>query len=200
MFMRIQFILILAFGAYLCASCQQISTSPTVTPQLDPDIEEYVVYTALLESRFAGDDIGQILFIDQTDVSSESLLERDLAAFQESTPLEGKLINSFIELSKQPYPLEPDLDFGLEYLLFTQEEVVELRSQDEASGWTLLYDKYPNAYGFVYLSRVGFNADFSQALVFMSTFHYERLMEGEYYLMIKQDGRWVIEASYGFQS
>ena len=133
MFMRIRFILILAFGAYLCASCQQISTSPTVMPQLDPDIEEYAVYTALLENRFAGDDIGQILFIDQTKVA-KSLLARDLAAFQESTPLEGELINSFKERNQQPYPLEPDLDFGLEYQLLTQEEVDELRSQDEASG------------------------------------------------------------------
>jgi len=195
MYTSIRFILILALGASLCVSCQ---LNPT--PQPDPDVEEYAVYNNLLESRFAGANIGQILFINQTDVSSKALLERDLAAFQESTPLEGELINSFKERNQQPYPLKSDLDFGMDYQLLTQEEVDELRSQDEASGWTLLYDKYPNAYGFVYLSRVGFNADFSQALVFMSTFHYERLMEGGYYLMIRQDGRWIIEAEYGFQS
>jgi len=207
---RVGLILTLAFCAYLCVSCLQgLTPSPasptlmsesTATPLPDPDIEEYVVYNALLESKFAGANISQILFSDKTDVSSKALLERDLAAFQESTPLEGKLINSFTERNQQPYPLEPALDFGLDYQLLTQEEIDELRSQDEASGWTLLYDKYPNAYGFVYLSRVGFNADFTQALVYMSTYHYERLMEGDYYLMIKQDGRWVIKASYGFQS
>jgi len=200
MFMRIRFILILALGVYLCASCQQISTPPTVMPQLNPEIEEYAVYNALLESKFASTDISQILFIDQTDTVSKGLIEQDLTAFQKSTPLEGELINSFMERNQKSYPLKPDLDFGLEYQLLTQEEVDELRSQDKASGWTLLYDKYPNAYGFVHLSPVGFNADFSQALVFMGTYHYDRLLEGGYYLMIRQNGSWIIEAEYGFQS
>ncbi|MFC2042699.1 hypothetical protein ACFLUA_00920 [Chloroflexota bacterium] len=195
-----RFILILTLGTCLCASCQQISTPHTAAPQLDPDVEEYVVYNALLESKFAGADISQILFVDQTDVNNKALLEQDLAAFQGSTPLEGELINSFIERNKKPYPLEPALDFGMDYQLLSQDEVDELRSQDEASGWILLYEKFPNSYGFVYLSRVGFSADFSQALVYMSTYHYERLMEGGYYLMIRQDDRWVVEASYEWQS
>ena len=192
-----RFILILTIAACMCASCQQNSAA---LPQIDPDLEEYVVYNALLESKFASDNISQVLFIDHTRVNNQVLLEQDLASFQADTPLERELINSFKERNQQPYPLEPILDFGVEYQLLTQEEVDELRPLDEASGWKLLYEKYPNSYGFVYLSRVGFNADFSQALVFMGTFHYERLMEGGYYLMIKQDGRWVIEASYGFQS
>jgi len=210
MYASVRFILILAFGVCLCAACQQnpIPTpasstpviEPTATPLPDPDIEEYAVYNALLEAEFKGDDIDQILIIDHTQVSSAKLIEQNLAEFQEYVPLSPEMIASFKERNNQSYLINPVLDFGVKYQLLTQEEVDELRSEDEASGWTLLYDKYPNAYGFVYLSRVGFNADFSQALVFMSTFHYERLMEGEYYLMIKQDGRWVIEASYGFQS
>ena len=195
MYKGTRFILILALGAYLCASCQQ---NPTPLP--DPDIEEYAVYNDLLESRFAGSDIGQVLFIDQTDTVSKGLIEQDLTAFQKSTPLDGELINSFVERNQESYPLKPDLDFGLDYQLLSQEEVDELRAQDEASGWTLLYDKYPNAYGFVHLSPVGFNADFSQALVFMGTYHYDRALEGGYYLMIRQDGHWIIEAEYGFQS
>ena len=102
--------------------------------------------------------------------------------------------------NEESHPLEPTLEFGSDYQLLSQEEIDELRPLDEASGWMLFYEKYPNAFGFVYLSRVGFNADFSQALVFISTYHYDRLLEGEYYLMVRQDGRWVIEASYGFQS
>lgn len=206
-----RFILILALGASLCVSCQlnpassQANPTPiseaTATPLPDPDIEEYIVYNALLESRFAGSDIGQILFINQTHALGKGLIEQNLAIFQQGTPLDGELINSFVERNQESHPLEPDLDFGIDYQLLTQEEVDELRAQDEASGQSLLLDKYPNAhFGFVHLSPVGFNPDFSQALVFMGTYHYDRLMEGGYYLMIKQDGRWVIEASYGFQS
>jgi hypothetical protein len=184
---RIRLILILAFGAYLCASCQQISTPPpaiatpasesTATSQPDPDID-------------------QILIIDHTRVNNTALLESDLAEFQQNTPLALELVTSFQERNQQPYPLEPVLDFGVEYQLLTQEYVDELRHLDEASGWKLLYEKYPNSYGFVYLSRVGFNADFSQALVYMDSFHYEQPIQGGNYLMIKQNGRWVIESGY----
>jgi hypothetical protein len=84
--------------------------------------------------------------------------------------------------------------------LLTQEEVDELRPLDEASGWELLYEKYPNSYGFVYLSRVGFNADLSQALVYISASHYEWSIEGSYYLMTRNDGRWEVKNSYGWNS
>jgi len=168
----------------------------TDTPQADPDTEEYAVYNALLESEFKGDSIDQILIIDHTRVNKSELLEKDLSEFQENIPLAPELVASFKERNQQPYPLKPGLNFGLEYQLLTQEEVDELHPLDEASGWKLLYEKYPNSYGFVYLSRVGFNADFSQALVYISAYHYEQPIEGGYYLMTKQDGRWVVEIGY----
>lgn len=204
--MKAHFILILALGACLCTTCQQSATpSPasstplseyTATPQPDPDIEEYAVYNDLLEARFKGDELDQILIIDQTRVNNTKLMEQDLAAFQEHTPLAPELVTNFKERNQQPYPLKPVLDFGVKYRLLTQEEVDELRPLDEASGWELLYEKYPNSYGFVYLSRVGFNADFSQALIYTESFHYEQPLKGGYYLMVKQDGRWVVENGY----
>jgi hypothetical protein len=203
---RIQIILILAFGACLCASCQQnpihtpASSTPvgasTPKPQTDPDVEEYAVYNDLLEAQFKGDELDQILIIDQTRVNSTELIEQDLAAFQENAPLAPELAASFKDRNKQPYPLNPVLDFGVKYQLLTQEEVDELRPLDEASGWKLLYEKYPNSYGFVYLSRVGFNADFSEALIYTESFHYDQPIKGGYYLMVKQDGRWVVETGY----
>jgi hypothetical protein len=112
--------------------------------------------------------------------------------------LAPELVASLKERNQGSNQLVPVLDFGMEYQLWTQEEVDELRPLDEASGWKLFYEKYPNAYGFVYLSRVGFNADFSQALVYMESFHYDQPVQGRYYLMIRQDGHWVIESSYGW--
>jgi hypothetical protein len=181
------------------ATSTQVSES-TDTPQTDPDNEEYAVYNALLESNFKGDDINQILIIDHTQVNNPGLLEKDLTEFQENIPLAPELVASFKERNQQSYPLNPVLDFGLEYQLLTQEEVDELRPLDEASGWELLYEKYPNSYGFVYLSRVGFNADLSQALVYISASHYEWPIEGSYYLMTRNDGRWEVKNSYGWNS
>jgi hypothetical protein len=203
MYASVRFILILAFGAYLCASCQQspmpspASPTPviesTVTPLPDPDIEEYAVYNALLEAEFKGDGLNQVLIIDHTRVDKTKLMEQDLAAFQENTPLAQELVTNFKERNQQPYLLKPILDFGVKYQLLTQEEVDKLHPLDEARGWKLFYEKYPNSSGFVYLSRVGFNSDLTQALVYISVYRYEQPIRGSYNLMTKQDGRWVIE-------
>jgi hypothetical protein len=172
-----------------------IVTKPDPPPvsNLDPDIEEITVYNALLGSQFPGNNIDQILMIDHTRVNNTNLLERDLTDLQERYSLGTELIANFKERNQQPYPLKPVLDFGLAYQLLTQAEVDELRPLDEASGWQLFNEKYPNTIGFIYLSRVGFSADFSQALVYMSHYHYDQPLRGGYYLMTRQDGFWVIE-------
>jgi len=207
MHMRIRFILILVFSSCLCFSCQPspISTltnstpitESTATPLPDPDIEEYAVYNALLESEFSSDNIDQIMIVDQSRIESRKRLEEDLENFQRNTALSPELVASFIERNQQPHRLKPILEFRLEYQLLTQEEVDILRPLDEASGWKLFHEKYPKTSpAFVYLSRIGYNIDYSQALVYMSRFHYEQPIDGGYYFMVKQDGHWVIESSY----
>jgi len=221
MYLRVRLLLMLAISVLLCASCQAISTpfpttstpprdlpvtaSPasftptsefTPTPQPDPDIEEYVVLNALLEHEFKGSEIDLVLIIDHTRVNNPEHIEKDLADFQKNTPLAPELVASFMERNQKPYALKPVLEFGVDYQLLSQEEVDEMRPLDEASGWKFLEGKYPNSYGFVYLSRVGFNEDFSQALVYMSSFHYEQPIKGGYYLMTNKDGRWVIESGF----
>ena len=206
MYVRARFILILALGACLCASCQQSATpspaSPTptrlstATPQLDPDIEEYAVYAAILEGTFVREDTKQVLIMDHTQTQEPVVMEDFLADFQENTPLAPELVASFKERNQGPHPLEPVLDLEVEYQLLTQEEVDELHPQDEASGWKLFYEKYPDTVGFIHLSRVGFNADLSQALVYIAHYHYQQPLLGGYYLMTRQDGRWVVETGY----
>ena len=196
--------LVLAIGICLCAACQQSATPspasptptklPTATPQLDPDIEEYAVYAAILEGTFVREDTKQVLIMDHTRTQEPGLMEDFLADFQEKTFLAPELVTNFMERNQQSHPLEPILDLEVEYQLLTQEEVDELRILDEASGWKLFYEKFPDTVGFIYLSRVGFNADLSQALVCIAHYHYQQPLLGGYYLMTRQDGRWVIES------
>jgi len=148
-------------------------------------VEEYVVYNALLEERFAGGNISQVLIVDHTRVNRDNdpkLNEQDLVEFQDNFPVAPGLITNFMERNQQPYPLEPTLNFGVDYQLLTQEDVDELRPQDEASGWELFQELYPDSVGFIYLSRVGFSSDFSQALVYMEQYHYDQPIQGGYYL------------------
>ena len=147
----------------------------------------------MIESEFAGENIKQVLIVDQTRVEKPERLEGDLVEFQNSIPLPTELVASFKERNQQPHPIEPNLDLALEYQLLTQEQIDELRPQDEASGWKLFTEKYPDTAGFIYLSRTGFNDDLNQALVYFVWCRYEQPILGGYNLLRKQDGVWVVE-------
>ena len=121
--------LMLASLFLLSASCQHnpfySSESPvpvieyTSTPQSDPDIVEYAVYNDLLEARFKGDEIEQVLIIDHSRVGNNKLLERTLAEFQEDVPLAPEMVSSFMERNQQSFPIKPVLDFGVKYQLLS---------------------------------------------------------------------------------
>ena len=197
-----RYIFLLALCASLLASCQQIPIfSPaTTTPEIDPEVEEYAVYNALLEHRFSSGSTNQVLIMDHTRVNNPDLLERDLVSFQENFPVELGLIDNFKDRNQQPHPLEPTLEISLEYQLLSQGEVDELRPQDEASGWKLFYELYPETVGFLYLSRVGFSSDFNQALVYLEWYHYDQPIQGGYYLFTRQDGGWEFETGYQWET
>ncbi len=198
-------ILMLVIGASLCAACQPEATpsapnptatmQPTQAPALNRDTEEIAVYSALLKDSFRG-DIEQFLIVDQTRVASPGLMNQNLTEFQENKPLDQELLTNFLEVNQQPSTLSPDMDLGLEYQLMTQEEIDELAPLDEASGWQLFDEKYPKAVGFIYLSRVGFNADLSQALVYFEQYYYDQPIRGSYLLLTRQAGQWVVEYGY----
>jgi len=197
--------LMLVVAASLCAACQKEATpstpdqtatiQPTRAPALNRDIEEIAVYSALLKDSFKG-DIDQLLIVDHTRVPSSGLMNQNLAEFQENKPLDQELLTNFLELNQQPAALDPDMDLNLKYQLMTQEEIDELAPLDEESGWELFDEKYPKAVGFIYLSRVGFNADLSQALVYYDQYYYDQPILGGNIFLTRQDGQWVVEYGY----
>lgn len=168
------------------------SSEPTAAPKLEPDKEEYAVYTALIESTSVSENTKQVLIVDQTRDDRPEALYQFLADLQKSVPLEPELVASFKERNQQPLQIEPSLELGVKYQLLSQEQIDELYPQDEASGWKLFYQKYPDTVGFLYLSRAGFNADLSQALVCIARYHYVQPLLGGCYLLTRQDGGWMV--------
>jgi hypothetical protein len=198
---KARIILILVIYASLCAACRQAgpppTPQPTDAPRLNREVEEMAVYATLLTHSFKGDFIEQYLIVDHTRVNSLGLLEQDLENLQEYKPLKEGVMEDFLAVNEQPSALEPILDIDLQVQLLTQEEIDELRPLDEESGWQLYYEKFPNAVGFIYLSRVGFSPDLTQALVYYEEYHYDQPITGGYQVFNWQDGQWVAE--YGYQ-
>jgi hypothetical protein len=150
----------------------------------------------MLSDEFKSQYSEQLLFVDHTMVVSPGLLEQHLTDFQEITPLAPEMIASFKGRNWKSYPLEPQLEIEQDYQLLTQEYIDEFGEQDKASGWKLFDEKYPKTVGFIYLSRVGFDADFRQALVYFEQYRYDQPVQGGYYLLIRRDKGWEIENGF----
>ena len=60
-------------------------------------------------------------------------------------------------------------------------------------GWTLFYNRYPDAPGIITFSRVGFNEAIDQALCYVG-FQSQLLSGAGYYFLLKKvNGNWVVD-------
>jgi hypothetical protein len=57
----------------------------------------------------------------------------------------------------------------------------------------LLNSKFPGTHGYIIFSRVGFNNTLDQAVIYVGNVGGPLMGAGYYYLMGKQNGRWVMK-------
>ena len=156
----------------------------------DLDAEEVAVYAALL-----GNATGLLVIIDQT--------ETGVSGFPGALPTVDSLVSkmhdvapettaSFLDRNATAHPLRADMSLGAPYVLISQAELDGLFPGGEAD-WEVFRARYPNAGGYRNLSRVGFNADLTQALVYLGGMADYLAGEGDYYLMKKVNGVWTVD-------
>jgi hypothetical protein len=58
--------------------------------------------------------------------------------------------------------------------------------------WETFYKKYPNSNGMIDFTRVGFNADKSQAIVEFGHYYASLGANGSLVYLVKEDNKWVI--------
>jgi hypothetical protein len=85
------------------------------------------------------------------------------------------------------YPINPNINFRLPHTLITDAETDQIFSN---GGWKEFYRRYPTSRGIVFLSRVGFNNDTTQALLYFADEYTQDGGEGFLILLEKRDGEW----------
>ena len=88
--------------------------------------------------------------------------------------------------------LRPDMQVGNPYTLLSETARNQIFSQNQ-SGWDIFYYHYPQAPGLTTFSKVGFNANLDQALVYMGTQSNWTVGTGYYLLLKKVNGTWSID-------
>ena len=178
-----------------------------------PAASEYDVLSAYIDSEFAtrkgiqplepiGNGVAKIVIRNMTE-SDES--GRDLrmdgkgqpipwqetaSLLQNKAPtLTRKTLDAFREVNRQQAFLQRFFHSDFDYELVDE---TQLDSIFKAGDWFAFYKRFPGSPGIMAFSRVGFNEDGTQALLYASNTCGGLCGGGYYVLMEKHNGRWVI--------
>jgi hypothetical protein len=77
-------------------------------------------------------------------------------------------------------------------VLLSEDEIHDPMDPNSASWGDKLYEKY-NSKRILTLSKVGFNPDMNQALVYMGIYSIYDVGMGYYVLLVKENGNWKIQ-------
>ncbi|MFC2028360.1 hypothetical protein ACFLTX_00365 [Chloroflexota bacterium] len=183
----------------LCAcSSTAVPTSTTLpgvmTPTRDKAREEELVYDALLKELFSS-DLYVFMNMTQTDILGLADTETYLAVEKTLGDLTPGLMLDFKRRNESSHSLKTSMILEANYIVFSIEDMQEMFGENQ-NGWDIFYDRYPDAPGIISLSRVGFNQEMDQALVYLGIQSHWLAGSGTYYLMVSRNGSWIIQQSF----
>jgi hypothetical protein len=192
-------------GAQACdqsESAKVTAAQPCTSTPADSDAEETAIYAVLLGNT--GGKLPIIAEQTRTDADGVSNTAQTVAsATSGMTGVDPATISSFLAQNATAQSLRADMPLGTPYVLLSPTDPI----WNDPNFWTTLRTRYPNGLsipqggmGYETFSRVGFNANMDQALVYMGTYaqmiagtYVSFLEQGYYYLMKKVNGAWTID-------
>ncbi|HEY0322992.1 MAG TPA: hypothetical protein VGC66_18700 [Pyrinomonadaceae bacterium] len=200
----------IAFASLHHSAKSQPTLAAQSRPSLQIDDEEYAVYSALINDSLKDSDEDEkrkapgdrLLIIEKHPSLWEGFVDDESKNFFEelkknSSELEPETVNDLRVKSNEPSLLERKFAIDIKYALVGNEELEALFKEDVGGGWEAFHRKYPKSNGFLTLSRVGFNADKTQALVYKGWSCGGLCGGGAYILLRKKNGVWVVGQSVG---
>jgi hypothetical protein len=174
--------------------------------------EEAEVYAALLNDTSLGDQAQQvstreIVIQDETVTGDPSLIKTPeddqqgaiFEALQRDYPwAERETFDSFRASNEQSYSMmEHPFLKCIKSTLISRLEVEEYSRSKPGIWWASFYRNYRDATGFYTLSKVGFNREMNQALVYRAFACGDTCGHGSYVLLVKDGGVWRIKTQAG---
>jgi hypothetical protein len=169
------------------------------------EAEEAAVYAALVEQLSIADRGSLIVVQDQTvnahsfpmaaleDDPSERLFE----ALQLDFPFaEPTTLASFRANNEKSWPMANPFLLRTPIRLIGRQEVERFSTQESGIWWEAFYRDYRGAAGFLMLSKVGFNRELNQALVYSAFACGDTCGFGSFVFLVKEcGGRWRIRSA-----
>lgn len=164
-------------------------TTPTVSPQVEA--EEYLVYAALIKSLYADGPALQVVLNDHTNLSNIFSPERFTELGQGSPAIDLAAEADFQNRNLQDYPLQDHLNLTSKLILISNEVFHKIIGPGLNA--ELFYAAFPNAQGFLQLSRVGFNPARTQAIAYTAEWKGPINGTGYLYFLVKSNNQWTIQ-------
>ena len=155
--------------------------------------QEYEIYAALIDATYVhtNANIRLIVLLEHTDMAPAYHGRATLDYVKKHAPaVLPETLDDFESKNQESYPLEHAFDLTVEYVLIGDVEK-SAAFGGRTQGWIDFYAKYPRSQGITWLSRVGFNSDRNQALVYMANRRHTLMGSGEYLLLAKDQVQWL---------
>ncbi len=170
------------------------------------ELEEYAVYSALLNEMFVKDG-AKFLVISDYAMFQDKFGEQELSLNEKLQRKEkyypSVAEDTFIDFdakSTQSSKLKSNFNLSVKYVLINEDELTknilaneEEKEKDKKEGKYFLYDKYPDAGGLISFSKVGFNKEKNQAFVEVELTFCGLCGSGDYVLLQKEQGIWKVK-------
>jgi hypothetical protein len=161
--------------------------------------DEYAVYVVLLGEKRKLAVIETTEAREISDKDSDNGLRKWFSENQFGQALSEATIKDFFSKKAHPRPLMKNLfktDINCIIVDRAEREAIFQQASGLRKKWESFYKKYPDSGGFYRFSRVGFNQERTQALVFVQNFCGSLCASGNWVRLAKKDGKWVSEERY----
>ena len=180
--------LAVSFAAIIACSGGGRAPAPC---ESDVEANEYSVYSAAIEEFGRGRNAKSVVISNRTvDISDPASVTSEWVRRCEAFVPEAEA--SFRERNRQPLELIRSFTLKGEYVLVSAEDLKTIPNDKmRLEGMSV---KYPDAFGVVGLSRVGFNAEMNKAVVYISQGSCGLgCGEGTCMMLVKEDCKWKVK-------
>jgi hypothetical protein len=189
---KLYFMLIIGM---IFSSCENDSDNVKPEFQLESPSQltdlEYEIYSLILDKDFNNSDltIYQKTSINNIENQDDSIKSNELLNIEDST------IENYYYLNSNEYILDNRIAFnnGNISMISSNEYDYFFNDEDDNQNWKNFYKYYPTSFGIIQFSRIGFNNDFTQAIVNYSRNDINGNGTFNIYCLTKTNGNWEIQ-------